>query len=134
MKEKALCNQRRPQSRPWTAVAEALKAPKLFHCFVVGKVQMQWDKIVQEMHCKDPWIGMNGQSHKGLCVQPWLSFKDCIELHKLTVFLADATEKQHFYMQQTVKKSQQVAVCQYMSCMSVLNDYLAYLPTVSDRG
>jgi hypothetical protein len=88
------------------ATAETLKVYKLFRCFVVGKVGVQWDKIVQEMHCKDPWIGMNGQSHKGLHVLSWLSFQDCIELHKFTIFPADDSEKQRFYMQQTVKKHQ----------------------------
>jgi hypothetical protein len=32
------------------AVAEAQKAYKLFRCFVVSKVQTQWDRIVNEMH------------------------------------------------------------------------------------
>jgi hypothetical protein len=31
-----------------------------------------------------------------------------------------------------IKKPQRVTVCQYMSCMGVLNDYLAYLPMVYD--
>jgi hypothetical protein len=57
---------------------------------------------------------------------------DCIELHKLTVFPADAAEKQHYYMQQTIRKPQQVMVHQFVSRMGVLNDYLAYLPTVFD--
>ncbi len=57
---------------------------------------------------------------------------DCIKLHKLTVFPANAAEKQHYYMQQTIKKPQWVMVHQFMSCMGVLNDYLAYLPMVFD--
>jgi hypothetical protein len=57
---------------------------------------------------------------------------DCIELHKLTVFPANAAEKQCYYMQQTNKKPQRVMVCQSVSCMGVLNDYLGYLPTVFD--
>jgi hypothetical protein len=57
---------------------------------------------------------------------------DCIELHKLTVFPAVAAEKQRFYMQQMIKKPQQVTVRQFVSRMGVLNDYLAYLPTVFD--
>jgi hypothetical protein len=117
------------------AITEALKAYKLFCCFVVGKAQTQWDKIVTEMHSKDPWIGVNGKSHRGLCVHSWLFFQDCIKLHKLTDFPADTAEKQHFYMQQTIKKPyQQVTVRQYMSCMGVLNDYLAYLSTVYDSS
>ncbi len=36
------------------AVTEALKAYTLFPSFNVGKVQTQWDKILHEMHSKDP--------------------------------------------------------------------------------
>jgi hypothetical protein len=82
------------------------------------------------MHTKNPWIGVNGKSSKGICVKSRISFMDCIKLHKLTVFPANAAEKQCYYMQQTIKKPQQVTVCQFVSRMGVLNDYLAYLPTV----
>ncbi len=85
---------------------------------------------MNERHMKNPWIGVNGKSNQGICVKSWISFMDCIELHKLTVFPADTAEKQHYYMQQTIKKPQQVMVCQFVSHMGVLNDYLAYLPTV----
>jgi hypothetical protein len=95
---------------------------------------MQWDRIVNEMHTKNPWIGMNGKSNKVICVKCWILFMDCIKLHKLTVFPADAAEKQHYYMQQTIKKPQRVMVCQFVSRMGVLNDYLAYLPTVFDSS
>jgi hypothetical protein len=116
------------------AITEAQKAYKLFRCFVVSKVQTQWDRIINEMHTKNPWIGVNGKTNKGLCVHFWISFMDCIELHKLTIFPADATDKQRYYMQQTTKKPQQVAVHQFVSCMGVMNDYLAYLPTVFDSS
>ncbi len=74
------------------AVELAQKAYKLFHCFIVGKAQTQWDRIMNEMHMKNPWIGVNAKSNKGICVKSWISFMDCIELHKFTVF-ADAAEK-----------------------------------------
>ncbi len=51
------------------AVELAQKAYKLFHCFVIGEVQTQWDRIVNEMHTKNSWIGMNGKSNKGICVK-----------------------------------------------------------------
>ncbi len=35
-------------------------------------------------------------------------------------------------MQQTIKKPQRVTVRQFVSRMGILNDYLAYLPTVFD--
>jgi hypothetical protein len=114
------------------AVKQAQKAYKLFLCFIVGKAQTQLDRIVHEMRTKNPWIGVNGKSIKGIHVKSWISFMDCIELHKLTVFPADAAEKQQYYMLQTIKKPQRVTVRQFVSCMGVLNDYLAYLPTVFD--
>jgi hypothetical protein len=93
---------------------------------------MQWDRIVNEMHTKNPWVGVNGKSNKGICLKSWISFMDCIELHKLTIFPADAAEKQRYYMQQTIKKPQGVTVCQFVSHMGILNYYLAYLPMVFD--
>jgi hypothetical protein len=113
-------------------VKQAQKAYKLFCCFIVGKVGMQWDRIMNEMHTKNPWIGINSKSNKGIRVKSWISFMDCIELHKLTIFPADAAEKQRYYMQQTIKKPQRVTVRQFVSRMGILNDYLAYLPTVFD--
>jgi hypothetical protein len=67
---------------------------------------MQWDRIVNKMHMKNPWIGVNGKSNKRICMKSWISFMDFIKLHKLTIFPADAAEKQHYYMQQTIKKPQ----------------------------
>jgi hypothetical protein len=89
---------------------------------------------MNKMHTKNPWIGINGKSNKGIRVKSWISFMDCIELHKLTVFPADAAEKQRYIMQQTIKKPQRVTVCQFVSRMGILNDYLAYLPTVFDSS
>jgi hypothetical protein len=63
-------------------------------------------------------------------MQSWIPFMDCIELHKFTVFPADAAEKQRYYMQQAIKKPQRVTAHQFVSCMGALNDFLAYLPTV----
>jgi hypothetical protein len=74
------------------AVAEAQKAYELFSYFVVGKARMQWDRIVNKMHTKNPWIGVNGKSNKGIRVKSWISFLDCIKLHKLTIFPTDAAE------------------------------------------
>jgi hypothetical protein len=93
---------------------------------------MGQDCIVNKMHTKNPWIGVNGKSNKGICMKSWILFMDCIELHKLTVFPADTAEKQCYYMQQMIKKPQQVTVRQFVSRMGVLNDYLAYLPMVFD--
>ena len=62
----------------------------------------------------------------------WVSFSDCIGLHKLTIFDCDAVELQRYYIQQGVKKPQRVPVRSFMARMGLLNDYLAHLPTVKD--
>jgi hypothetical protein len=82
------------------------------------------------MHTKDPWIGVNGSSNKGIGVRSWPFVLDCIELHKLTIFPVDAAEKQRYYMTQTVKKPHRAMVRQYMACMGILNNYLVHLLTV----
>ncbi len=61
-----------------------------------------------------------------------MSFQDCLELHKLTVFSADAAKRQLFYIQQVVRKPQKATVQQHILQMGVLNDYVRYLPTLKD--
>jgi hypothetical protein len=114
------------------AVAKTLKSYKRSIVLLLTRRKHNWTRLYTRCTPRNPWIGVNGQSHNGICMQSWLPFQDCIKLHKLAVFSADTAERQRFYMQQTIKKPQQVTVHQYMSCMGVLNDYLAYLPTVKD--
>ncbi len=80
--------------------------------FLSGDLQAQWDRVCCEMHERDLWAGVNGQVTKGWRPQTWMSFQDCLELHKLTVFSADAAERQWFYiqLQQAVRKPQRATV------------------------
>jgi hypothetical protein len=64
----------------------------------------------------------------------WTSFLDCLELHKLTVFCADAAERQRFYIQQAVRKPQRATVRQHILRMGVLHDYVKHLPTLKDSS
>jgi hypothetical protein len=75
-----------------------------------GDAQSQWDHVCREMHKNDSWAAVDGKITKGRHPRMWISFLDCLELHKLTVFSADAAEKQRFYIQQAVRKPQR---CQY---------------------
>jgi len=116
------------------AKAEFLKAvqkPFNLVCqLLIGEVRTQWDKIVKEMFDRDTWVGVNWKTHDGPRLRTWKSVTDCIELHKLTVLPADAAEKQHFYVQQVVRKPQRITIRQYMSRMGVLNDYITHLPSI----
>ena len=97
-----------------------------------GDAQSQWDRVCHKMHESDSWAAVNGKITKGRRPRTWMSFLDCLELHKLTVFSADAAEKQRFYIQQAVRKPQRATVRQHILQMGVLNDYVRHLPTLKD--
>ncbi len=86
------------------------------------------------MHERDSGAAVNGQVTKGRRPRTWTSFLDCLELHKLTVFSADAAERQQFYTQQAVRKPQRATVRQHILRMVVLNDYVKHLPTLKDSS
>jgi hypothetical protein len=56
-----------------------------------GKAQPQWDCVCREMHERDSWAAVNSQVTKGRRLRTWMSFMDCLELHRFTV--TDAAEK-----------------------------------------
>ena len=60
--------------------------------------ELQWDSIVDDMHAKDSWENLRGAMHDGLRRKSVKSLSNCIDFHKLTVYSADATERQRFYM------------------------------------
>ncbi len=99
-----------------------------------SNVQSQWDCVCREMHKRDSWAAVNGQMTKGRHLQMWTSFLDCLKLHKLTVFSADAAKRQHFYIQQAVRKPQRATVRQHILRMGVLNDYVKHLPMLKDSS
>jgi hypothetical protein len=75
-----------------------------------GDPHSQWDHNCCEMHKRDSWAAVNGQVTKGRRPRTWTCFLDCLELHKLTVFSADAAKRQQFYIQQAVHKPQRATV------------------------
>jgi hypothetical protein len=80
------------------------KTYKQLRNLLSGDAQSQLDHIYRKMHKRDLWAGVNGQVTKGRHPQTWMSFQDCLGLHKLTVFSADAAKRQQFYIQQVVCK------------------------------
>ena len=84
------------------------------------------------MHERDLWAAVNGQVTKGRRPGMWMSFLDCLKLHKLTVFSADAAKRQRFYIQQAVRKPQRATVGQHILQMGVLNDHDRHLPMLED--
>jgi hypothetical protein len=110
------------------------KTYKQLRNLLSSKAQSQWDCVCREMHKRDSWAAVNGQVTEVRHPQTWLSFLDCLELHKLTVFSAETAERQGFYIQQVVCKPQRATVRQHISKMGVLNDYVKHLPTLKDSS
>jgi hypothetical protein len=86
------------------------------------------------MHECDSWAAVNGQVIEGRCPRTWTSFLDCLELHKLTVFSADANKRQWFYILQAVRKPHRATLQEHILQMGVLNDYIKHLPTLNDSS
>jgi hypothetical protein len=86
------------------------------------------------MHERDSWAAVNGHVTKGRHPRTWMSLLDCLKLHKLTVFGADAAKRQRFYIQQVVCKPQRAPVRQHILQMGVLNDYVKHLSTLKDSS
>jgi hypothetical protein len=80
------------------------KSYKQLRNLLSSNAQSQSDCICREMHERDLWAAVNGQVTKGRHPRTWMSFLDCLELHKLTVFSADAAKRLWFYIQQAMRK------------------------------
>ncbi len=110
------------------------KSYKQLRILQSGNAQSQWDCVCREMHERDSWAAVNGQVTEGRHLQTRMSFLDCLELHKFTVFSADAAKRHWFYIQQAVRKPQRATVQQHTSQMGVLNDYVKHLPSLKDSS
>jgi hypothetical protein len=108
------------------------KVYKQLQNLLSGNPQSQWDCFCHKMHKHDPWAGVNGQVTKGRRLQMWMSFQDCLELHKLKVVSADTAKRQQFYIQQAVRKPQMATVRQHILQMGVLNDRVRHFSTLKD--
>ncbi len=110
------------------------KSYKQLRNLLSGDAQSQWDCVCRKMHERDLWAAVNGQVTKGRHPQTWTSFLDCLELHKLTVFSADAAKRQRFYIQEALLEPQRATVQQHILRMGVLNNNIKHLPTLKDSS
>jgi hypothetical protein len=100
----------------------------LFCKLLRDEPKIQWDRIVTDMHTKNPWEDIKGVKHNSLHGKSQQSLTDCIKFHKLTVFTIDAAERLRHYLLCSVKKPVRWSICMHISQMEVLNKYLGILP------
>jgi hypothetical protein len=104
----------------------------LFCKLLRDKPKIQWDRIVTDMHTKNPWEGIKGVKHNSLRGKLQQSLTDCIEFHKLTVFTVDTAERLRYYLMCSVKKPVRWTFRMHISQMEVLNKYLGIFPTIKN--
>ena len=104
----------------------------LFRQLLADKPQVQWDRIVEDVHNKDPWTGLDGVKYNGLCMKTAKSLDDCIMFHKINIFSVDAVEHQKAYMMGSLKKPRQMTIQNHISHCEVLNSYSGHVSTLQD--
>ncbi len=82
----------------------ACLAYDLFHKLLRDEPKIQWDRIVTDMHTKNPREDIKGVKHNSLRGKSQQSLTNCIKFHKLTVFTIDAAERLRYYLMCSVKK------------------------------
>ena len=102
----------------------------LFSQLLADEPQAQWDRIVEDVHNKDPWTKLDGVKHIRLHMKTAKSLEDCIMFHEITVFSVDAVEHQKAYMMGSLKKPCQLTIQNHISRCEVLNGYIGHLPTL----
>ena len=107
-------------------------AHDLFRKLTKDDPEIQWDRIVTDVHTKNPWLDLRGIKHHGLRERSNQSLVDCIEQHKLTFFACDAAERLKYYMMCSIKKPVRSTVRQHVCRMETLNKYLGMLPTIKN--
>ena len=72
-----------------------------------------WNKIVEEQMEGNPYIDLQGISHKGPRGTSHQSFEECVMFHLLTMFPIKVAEKEKYYITNVLKKPQCVSVHQF---------------------
>ena len=94
----------------------------LFRKLTKDDPEIQWDRIVADMHTKNPWLDLRGVKHHSLHEKSSQSLVDCIEQHKFTFFACDATERLKYYMMSSIKKPVRATIRQHVCRMETLKN------------
>ena len=116
-------------------VAESANVATVCELFCKGlkeDPELQWDRIVEDMHTRDPWEDLKGVKHEGIRRKSCLSLWECIDFHTLTVYSIDAAERQRFYMLFNLKKPTKSSIRAHVTRMETLNKYIGLLPTIKN--
>jgi len=107
--------------------AKIVTVYNLFRKTLKEDPKLQWDRIVKDMHTKDPWEDLKGIKHGGIRMRSSKSLWECIDFYKLTVYSINAAEQQRLYVLCHLKKPARSSNRAHMTRMETLNKYLEQL-------
>ncbi len=116
-------------------IAETTKVTSAYELFRKGlkeDPELQWNRIMEDMHTRDPWEDLKGVKHEGIRRKSCLSLWECIDFHKLTIYSFDAAERQRFYMLCNLKKPTKSSIRAHVTQMETLNKYIGLLPAIKN--
>ena len=105
---------------------------ELFRKTLKEDPELQWDRIVSDMHTKDPWEDLKGAKHDGIRGKSSKSLWECIDFHKRTIYSIDAAEQQRLYILCHLKKPAKSSIRAHVTRMETLNKYIGLLPTIKN--
>ena len=94
---------------------------ELFRKTLKEDPELQWDRIVTDMHTKDPWEDLKGAKHDGIRGKSSKSLWECIDFHKRTIYSINAVEQQRFYILCHLKKPAKSSIQAHVTRMETLN-------------
>jgi hypothetical protein len=103
---------------------------ELFRKTLKEDPELQWDRIVTDMHTKDPWEDLKGVKNDGIRGKSSKSLWECIDFHKRTIYSIDAAEQQRLYILCNLKKPAKSSIRAHVTRMETLNKYLEQLPMI----
>jgi len=84
--------------------------------------EQQRDRIMKDMHIKDPWEDLKSIKHGGICRRLSKSLWECIDFHKRTVYSIDAVEQQRLYILCHLKKPARSSIQAHVTRMETLTN------------
>jgi hypothetical protein len=91
-------------------------ANDLFRKLLHDDPETQWDRIMSEMHTKNPWEDLTGVKRNSFRMKLQLSLIECIEFHKLTFFSIDAAERLKYYQSSSSREQRESPGQQGQGC------------------
>jgi hypothetical protein len=98
-------------------LAVAMEGAKTFELYgnhLSNEARQPWEKIIQAQMTKCPWEDIYGVTHDKTPTKTWDSLFEYIMFHLQQVIRHDAGEALKYYITNTLRKPNQIPICQFL--------------------